>query len=100
MNMAYKKGQHCNLCIHSFDEMATVYNPNHGGNPGSTDYEEYRLYCCANNPDGEQIYQVRYNCPIFQAANTASTGLRLSAPIVRTVTQNVLIAQIVPRKSA
>ena len=72
--MAYKKGNHCNNnCTHFFGEDVTIYNPHHGGNPGSTDYEQYQMYCCAKVADGERIYKVRYACPIYQAANTACT---------------------------
>ena len=35
----------CKTCKHSDFIFETVYNPYHGGDPGSTDYEEQRWYC-------------------------------------------------------
>lgn len=35
----------CRICEHSNFTFETVYDPNHGGNPGSTDYNEQRWYC-------------------------------------------------------
>ncbi len=35
----------CKTCIHSFEDSETIYNPHHGGNPGSTD-EELKFWGC------------------------------------------------------
>lgn len=63
--MAYKKGHHCNnKCRFAHGLYETIYNPYHGGDPGSADYEVYVIYC-----DAEEVTldEVRYNCPIYQA---------------------------------
>lgn len=35
----------CATCGHNYEESNTVYNPHHGGDPGSTDYEERYFWC-------------------------------------------------------
>lgn len=39
------KNKACASCIHNIIDHETIYNPDHGGNPGSTDYESYYNYC-------------------------------------------------------
>lgn len=35
----------CGLCVHLDNDRKTIYNPFHGGNPGSTDYEMDCWWC-------------------------------------------------------
>ena len=35
----------CKTCKHQSEEWETVYNPYHGGNPGSTDYDVKYWWC-------------------------------------------------------
>lgn len=45
-NCAYNPdNKACATCGHCSYESDTVYNPFHGGDPGSTDYEEYYYWC-------------------------------------------------------
>lgn len=41
----------CRTCEHLVKDSDTVYNPHHGGDPGSTDYEETFYWC--DHPDHE-----------------------------------------------
>ena len=39
------KNRACATCEHNIIDYETIYDPNHGGNPGSTDYEVPYNYC-------------------------------------------------------
>lgn len=39
------KNKACATCKHNIHDLETVYNRNHGGDPGSTDYEISNNWC-------------------------------------------------------
>lgn len=51
----------CQTCKFFKKESETIYNPYHGGNPGSTDYESYFNYCDADE-DIDLEKGLRFNC--------------------------------------
>ena len=62
--MKYRKGRHCNNeCKFFCGSWETVYNPHHGGNPGSTDYDVYVMSCDAKEIE---LNQIVYNCPLYR----------------------------------
>jgi len=57
----------CQTCAHHEMDSETVYNPDHGGNPGSTDYEVQIPYC-----DADETIDLRKgprcDCPLWSNA--------------------------------
>jgi hypothetical protein len=72
----YSKNHHCNNCKHYYVSQDTVYNPNHGGNPGCNDYEVETMWCCAHCDDHHTtcipLGSRRYNCPLWIDKNANS----------------------------
>jgi len=57
----------CQTCSNHTTEYETVYNPNHGGDPGSTDYDVKVPYC--NADDTIDLRQgPRCDCPLWSNA--------------------------------
>jgi len=55
----------CQTCEHFSREQETRYDPNHGGDPGKTDYEIMVQYCEADeNINLEEI--LRCDCELWQ----------------------------------
>ena len=55
----------CLNCNHYSLESETIYNPNHGGDPGSTDYDVLKG-CCAKDVDIDDLSQNQNNeCSMF-----------------------------------
>ena len=63
----------CQTCKHQIEEQKTVYNPYHGGNPGSTDHDVNYWWCehfekvidrFAENDDTEMEPQM--NCEFWE----------------------------------
>ena len=50
----------CKTCKHLDAEWHTVYNPHHGGDPGSTDWEYKELFCRVIDSDGE--FKMKTKC--------------------------------------
>lgn len=53
----------CGVCRFFVETTETVYNPNHGGDPGSTDYEMQVWWC--DSTDAEIPHKV-CNCEKFE----------------------------------
>lgn len=53
----------CQTCAHFSLGSDTVYNPYHGGNPGSTDFEVNFNYCFAKE---EELKERQFNCPQWE----------------------------------
>jgi hypothetical protein len=55
----------CMSCGWREFEETTVYDPHHGGNPGSSDYEVTRQYCCSEDAGFRELTkdQLKHNCP-------------------------------------
>lgn len=59
----------CKTCLHLGTDSETIYNPHHGGNPGSTDWEvEYRV-CLADESIDLRNDGLRTKCPLWKTAN-------------------------------
>jgi len=54
----------CQTCVHHARYRETVYNPYHGGNPGSTDYEVSIPYCEADETIDLKTGP-RCDCPLW-----------------------------------
>ncbi len=73
---ANPKTRSCRTCKNFFSEMETVYNPNHGGDPGSTDYEVLCFYCSRyekelNNHELKLgVMRFQTNCKLYIASGT------------------------------
>lgn len=71
--MAYKKGHHCNNnCVNADFSSETTYVGYQFGEP--VEFDTDVIYCEKDNSVKYYPSHPRYNCPIYQAANTASTG--------------------------
>jgi hypothetical protein len=57
----------CQTCRFFFITQETYYNPYHGGDPGSTDYE-YDVMCCEHEEGG--IDHKRTHCDKYENANS------------------------------
>lgn len=62
-----KKNQYrsrCGNCEHLFEDSETHYNPNHNGNPGSTDHDYPVWYCLKLEVEIEQQeLNINNSCP-------------------------------------
>jgi hypothetical protein len=56
------KNRACAACGNKINGSKTIYNPDHGGNPGSTDYETPTMYCGVTGDDLFDVDNLRYNC--------------------------------------
>lgn len=56
----------CKTCRHWSVDYQTVYNPYHGGEPGSTDYEVKYAYCTAKYKEMEGMQWVQH-CDLWEA---------------------------------
>lgn len=64
----------CQTCIHFQADSDTIYNPYHGGNPGSTDYEAKYHYCDARE-DVNLREKLVCDCPSWSnKADMATCG--------------------------
>lgn len=54
----------CQTCLHFKTDSETIYNPYHGGDPGSTDYESKFHYCDARE-DVDLVEKLVYNCSFW-----------------------------------
>ena len=60
----------CLSCINMVKVSETVYNPHHGGDPGSTDYEWETYWCDAQErdlSDGSGMWDLRHDCEDWEA---------------------------------
>lgn len=55
----------CKTCSHLKRDSQTYYNPYHGGNPGSTDYEIPYLYCELDEEDSKK-FKLKTNCKNYK----------------------------------
>ena len=59
----------CRSCSNLNSLSKTVYNPNHGGNPGSTDYQVCYIFCTANwkviDKYDSDAMNMQSNCPDY-----------------------------------
>ena len=55
----------CQTCKYYCTDYNTVYNPNHGGDPGSTDYDIKFSYCEMKEGTFEEELNYEYNCPLY-----------------------------------
>ena len=53
----------CQTCANRKETTETVYNPYHGGDPGSTDYERSVRYCEADIDISENM---KHDCEMLQ----------------------------------
>jgi hypothetical protein len=60
----------CQNCKHYEKTMETFYNPCHGGNPGSTDYD-YPVHWCGD----KEIEQPRRRVKCFVPKDTSNIAL-------------------------
>ena len=60
------KTRNCKTCANLLIQEKTFYNPNHGGDPGSTDYEFQTFYCVAKDEPFEDIWETHKirNCEL------------------------------------
>lgn len=65
------KHKACKICKFYEEEEETVYNPYHGGDPGSTDWEEVIMWC--KTYDKRLEHKVS-NCPKFKAKEKVSNA--------------------------
>ena len=57
----------CRNCKHYYLDSETVYDPHHGGNPGSTDYERAVHWCEAQEKEIEDFgLNQNNNCHLFK----------------------------------
>ena len=68
-----KNHRSCYVCKHFREDTGTVYNRYHGGNPGSTDYEDTRWWCAKNGEDADWIslQSRKHNCSDFEPKETS-----------------------------
>ncbi len=56
----------CRTCINYEQWEETVYNPHHGGDPGSTDYEIKRSWCSVHRKNFDAVqFRLRSNCVYY-----------------------------------
>jgi len=54
----------CSTCAHLEVEWETFYNPSHGGDPGSTDYDYKVSYCAIDYVESDDMPMS--NCPAWE----------------------------------
>ena len=52
----------CQSCGHNTVDSVTIYNPSHGGDPGSTDYEQQIRFCAVKDTDLFDKDNLKYDC--------------------------------------
>jgi len=57
----------CDSCGNQIKGTETVYNPNHGGDPGSTDHEQSFRICDASGDDLYDINNLKSGCSLWVA---------------------------------
>ena len=53
----------CASCENREEYEETIYNPYHGGNPGSTDYEIKCVWCSVYETDLYKKENLKHDCP-------------------------------------
>lgn len=58
----------CRTCKYYSKEIETVYNPHHGGNPGSTDYERSYSWCRAKQKELGREIPFEHHCVLYNGS--------------------------------
>ena len=66
----------CQSCANFTHEMLTVYNPDHGGDPGSTDYDVKVNYCAA---EIDITKTLQCDCPLWSAGGGGEIDARIGS---------------------
>ena len=59
----------CRTCKHYSKVYETVYNPYHGGDPGSTDYEREYSWCIIKEKELGREIPFKHYCPSYSPSN-------------------------------